>query len=95
VTKTESVTNCFMAAALDNETGIWGFIPKVPWSASFLSRMIAVPGHRFADWIRFADGMSVKPRCDRASLHAWWDAVSAGNGSIVQSNHQTVCEVLK
>jgi hypothetical protein len=32
--------------------------------------LIAVPSHRFADWIRFADGMSVKLHCDRASLHA-------------------------
>jgi Protein of unknown function (DUF2478) len=27
--------------------------------------VIAVPSHRFADWIKFADGMSVKLRCDR------------------------------
>lgn len=37
--------------------------------------VIAVPSHRFADWIRFADGMSVKLRCDRNSLEAWWGAV--------------------
>ena len=33
--------------------------------------VIAVPSHRLADWIRFADGMSVKLRCDRAALDAW------------------------
>jgi len=30
-----------------------------------------VPAHRFADWIRFAEGMSVKLRCDRRALDAW------------------------
>ena len=57
--------------------------------------VIAVPSRRFADWIRFAAGMSVKLHCDRESLDAWWDAVSARNGSVIAQNHQTVCEVLK
>jgi hypothetical protein len=38
--------------------------------------VIAVPAHRFADWIRFAGGMSVKLRCDRDALDAWWNSVS-------------------
>jgi nucleoside-triphosphatase THEP1 len=37
--------------------------------------VIAVPAHRFADWIKFAEGMSVKLRCDRESLDGWWHAV--------------------
>jgi hypothetical protein len=57
--------------------------------------VIAVPSHRFADWIRFADGMSVKLRCNRASLETWWSAVSARNADIVRQEHRTVCEVLK
>ena len=57
--------------------------------------VIAVPSHRFADWIKFADGMSVKLHCDRESLHAWWDAVSARSGGYVRPDHQTVCEVFK
>jgi hypothetical protein len=57
--------------------------------------VIAVPSHRFADWIRFADGMSVKLRCDRESLDAWWQAVSARNIGSIGRDHQTVCEVLK
>ena len=36
--------------------------------------VIAVPVHRFADWIRFAGGMSVKLRCDRDALDAWWNS---------------------
>jgi hypothetical protein len=43
--------------------------------------VIAVPSHRFADWIKFADGMSVKLRCDREALDAWWSAVSARNAA--------------
>jgi len=57
--------------------------------------VIAVPSHRFADWIRFADGMSVKLRCDREALDAWWDAVGRRNAGPVGRQHQTVCEVLK
>jgi hypothetical protein len=57
--------------------------------------VIAVPSHRFADWIRFADGMSVKLRCDRAALEAWWQAVSARNVGPIERDHRTVCEVLK
>jgi hypothetical protein len=57
--------------------------------------VIAVPSHRFADWIKFADGMSVKLRCDREALDAWWQAVSARNVGLSARDHQTVCEVFK
>jgi hypothetical protein len=57
--------------------------------------VIAVPSHRFADWIRFADGMSVKLRCNRKALDAWWDAVSARNASTIRLEHPTVCEAFK
>jgi hypothetical protein len=45
--------------------------------------------------LNVADGMSVKLRCDRAALDAWWQAVSAGNTGLVRQDHQTVCEVFK
>jgi hypothetical protein len=57
--------------------------------------VIAVPGHRFAHWIKFAGGMSVKLRCDRAALHAWWKTVSGPNLEPGDRHHRTVCEVLK
>jgi hypothetical protein len=57
--------------------------------------VIAVPSHRFADWIRFADGMSVKLHCNRESLDAWWNAVSSVKAGPIGRDHQTVCEVLK
>jgi hypothetical protein len=57
--------------------------------------VIAVPSHRFADWIRFADGMSVRLRCDREALEAWWRAVSARKAGVNGQRHQTVCEVFK
>jgi Protein of unknown function (DUF2478) len=57
--------------------------------------VIAVPEHRFADWIRFADGMSVKLRCNRQALDAWWYVVSARSVGLVRQDHRTVCEVLK
>jgi hypothetical protein len=38
--------------------------------------VIAVSSHRFADWIKFAAGMSVKLACNRHALEAWWCNVS-------------------
>jgi hypothetical protein len=57
--------------------------------------VIAVPSHRFEDWIKFADGMSVKLRCEREALDGWWSAVSARNGGMAARDQQTFCEVLK
>jgi hypothetical protein len=57
--------------------------------------VIAVPEHRFEDWIRFADGMSVKLHCDPGSLNAWWDSVAARTGGFIRHVQQSVCEVLK
>jgi hypothetical protein len=57
--------------------------------------VIAVPSHRFADWIKFADGMSVKLHCNRPALEAWWSAISARNGAMAGSPQQSFCEALK
>src|SRR5215475_7338615 len=35
--------------------------------------VIAVSSERFAEWIKFAGGMSVKLACDRQAVEAWWD----------------------
>ena len=34
--------------------------------------VIAVASEHFADWIKFAGGMSVKLACDRSALDQWW-----------------------
>jgi hypothetical protein len=57
--------------------------------------VIAVPGHCFAYRIKFANGMSVKLRCDREALQAWWGAVSARGIGPSGRDHQTTCEVFK
>jgi Protein of unknown function (DUF2478) len=57
--------------------------------------VIAVPHHRFADWIKFADGMSVKLHCNRLALEAWWNAISARNGALAVRPQQSFCEALK
>lgn len=58
--------------------------------------VIAVPSHRFGEWIAFADGMSVKLHCHRESLDSWWAAVSSRTGnSGIRQDHRSVCEVLK
>jgi nucleoside-triphosphatase THEP1 len=57
--------------------------------------VIAVPSHRFTDWIRFANGMSVKLACNRSSLDAWWRAVSTRTAGVFGATHVNVCEVFK
>ena len=57
--------------------------------------VIAVPSHRFSDWIRFTDGMSVKLRCDRETLDAWWNSVSLRTTGLIKRDYATVCESFK
>ena len=57
--------------------------------------VIAVPSHRFADWIKFAEGMSVKLACDRCSLDAWWSTVSNRNAGVLRTTHVNFCEAFK
>jgi len=57
--------------------------------------VIAVPSHRFADWIKFADGMSVMLHCNSPALEAWWNAISARSGVLTGRPQQTFCEALK
>ena len=57
--------------------------------------VIAVSSKSFADWIKFADGMSVKLACSREALDAWWSAVSARNSGLASRDQQTFCEAFK
>jgi nucleoside-triphosphatase THEP1 len=56
--------------------------------------VIAVSRQSFADWIKFAGGMSVKLACDRLALDEWWRSVSLGANQAA-TGQPTVCEVLK
>jgi nucleoside-triphosphatase THEP1 len=38
----------------------------------------AVPAHRFAAWVKYSDGMSVRLACRRDALDAWWASVAGG-----------------
>ena len=38
----------------------------------------AVPAHRFAAWVKYSDGMSVRLPCRRAALDEWWGSVAGG-----------------
>ncbi|MGN1289703.1 MAG: DUF2478 domain-containing protein [Bradyrhizobium sp.] len=57
--------------------------------------VIAVSRQSFADWIKFAGGMSVKLACDRHALDAWWRNVSLRTAARVAPDHTTVCEAFK
>jgi uncharacterized protein DUF2478 len=56
--------------------------------------VIAVSGERFADWIKFAGGMTVKLACERHALEEWWRNLSLGTTQAAPG-HTTVCEILK
>jgi hypothetical protein len=57
--------------------------------------VIAVPSHRFDAWIRFAEGMSVRLRCDRRALDDWWAKLHGRPGRRLGAGHVSVCEALK
>lgn len=57
--------------------------------------VIAVGKDHFADWIKFAGGMSVRLGCARDALEAWWHGVAAGDPRPDIEAHSTVCELLK
>ena len=57
--------------------------------------VIAVSSASFADWIKFAGGMTVKLPCDRGALDGWWHNVSTRRPRLQGQGHRTVCEVLK
>ena len=45
--------------------------------------VIAVSQERFAEWIKYSGGMSVKLACERAVLETWWRKVSLRNGASI------------
>jgi Protein of unknown function (DUF2478) len=59
--------------------------------------VIAVPVKRFADWIKFSGGMSVKLNCDHTSLAGWWRLVSRRGRATIGLDHEhlSVCAALK
>jgi nucleoside-triphosphatase THEP1 len=50
--------------------------------------LIAVASQRFADWIKFAGGMTVKLACDRPSLDSWWRTVAVRVPSAIKEDRQ-------
>lgn len=57
--------------------------------------LIAVPEHRFATLIKFADGMSVRLACRRDALDRWWRSLG---GAVVRHHEgaaRAFCEVAK
>jgi Protein of unknown function (DUF2478) len=56
--------------------------------------LIAVPEHRFAALIKFADGMNVRLACRREALDRWWQSV-AGRPARHPPGGATFCEIGK
>ena len=50
--------------------------------------VIAVSQERFAEWIKYASGMSVKLACDRAALEAWWHQASTQVSEVAGPDHR-------
>lgn len=54
--------------------------------------VIAVGKDHFADWIKFAGGMSVRLSCDRRALDTWWQSMSRPRAGLA-GPHATICEL--
>jgi hypothetical protein len=55
--------------------------------------LIAVPERRFADWIRFSEGMNVRLACRPDALERWWRTVAGAPRQ--RGAAGTFCEVAK
>jgi nucleoside-triphosphatase THEP1 len=55
--------------------------------------LIAVPEHRFASWIKYSAGMSVRLPCRRAALDRWWQSVAMEDSG--RSTATTFCAIAK
>lgn len=61
--------------------------------SSGIPAVIAVPSHRFADWVKYSEGMSVKLSCSEASLHRWWRTISARQQRSIVSSRETAADL--
>jgi Protein of unknown function (DUF2478) len=57
--------------------------------------LIAVPEHRFAALIKFADGMNVRLACRREALDRWWRSVAGQPERPLSGSCATFCEIGK
>jgi hypothetical protein len=58
--------------------------------------LVAVPEHRFASLIKFADGMNVRLACRREALDRWWQSVAGLPARRRQrTGGATFCEIWK
>jgi Protein of unknown function (DUF2478) len=73
--------------------GLWPLIERA--AHADIPAIIAVPSHRFAEWIKFVDGMTVKLRCQRAALDDWWQGAAIRNPRRLGRQGDTMCGLLK
>lgn len=57
--------------------------------------VIAVSEERFAEWTRYAGGISVKLACERPALEAWWRKVSLRGSAAVAPEQSGVHQASK
>jgi hypothetical protein len=86
------IVNRFGRQELEGK-GLWRLIELA--ASADIPAIIAVPAHRFADWIKFVQGMSVKLRCDRDALDDWWHSVAVRFPGGRGRDSDTVCGLLK
>ena len=60
---------------LEREGKGLSFLIEMAMSAS-IPALVPVPANRFADWVKYSEGMSVKLDCRIHSLRRWWNSVS-------------------
>jgi hypothetical protein len=71
-----------------------GLIDLIPQAlGADIPVLIAVPEQRFADWIRFSEGMNVRLACRRDALDRWWRTVAGAPRN--SATAETFCEFAK
>lgn len=73
--------------------GLAGLITRA--IAADIPVLVAVPEHRFATLVKFADGMNVRLACRREALDRWWRSVAGQPSHRPRKDSRTFCGLWK
>jgi hypothetical protein len=73
--------------------GLAGLITRA--IAADIPVLVAVPEHRFATLVKFADGMNVLLACRREALDRWWRSVAGQPSHRPRKDNRTFCGLWK
>ena len=60
-----------------------------------IPEVVAVPEHRFLEWLSFCHGMGIKLSCRDGSLRNWWNEMIVGDRLSEHAGGKCFCESAK